>query len=692
MNDVIGRRKSMNIRIRLFTVIISVGLVASAVVGPTIAFAFGGGDGLSEGTAYQIEDCQDLQDMANDLDAYYILVDDIDCSDTVNWNAGAGFIPVGTNGSRFVGQLDGDDYTVSGLFINTPSTDDKGIIGVLGAAGVVKDIVMTNVDITARYNIGTIAGVNYGLITGVSTSGTIAGLGSLGGITSGAYVNGSVTNSDSSVDVTATSDRAGGIVGWCEPCTLTNVSATGDVSGSAYVGGVVGQVASTSTVSGVSGHGTINGSSQYVGGAVGYAGGALSITLSYATGDVINTEDFGYSATGGFIGALYTNASVTKSFATGDVTNVTAGNGAVGGFAGLIASGASVSDIFARGNATGVTKVGGLVGTSEGFSGSNTITNGYSTGTAIGSSSSGGLQGFSSNSLTANSYWDAESSGILTSPAGGLPLSTANAKLEVSYESWDFDNDWFIDADTNNGYPCLQGLGGICSPGSTAPPTTTTTTTTTAPISSADEDTDGVADSVENAGPNNGDGNGDGTPDSEQSNVASLPSESGAGYVTVVSPDGTTIVATSSAAESASGVDSEYDYTFGLVSFTVTGVTPGATIEMNVYFATDQAADGFVGRKFTNGEYSTLDGSSLQSVLVGTTRALLLTYGLQDGGALDEDGLANGTIIDPVGLGSAAGSLPATGTNMFTNMFFGLMLMMAGAGVIFSTRRRIFGV
>ena len=49
-----------------------------------------------------------------------------------------------------------------------------------------------------------------------------------------------------------------------------------------------------------------------------------------------------------------------------------------------------------------------------------------------------------------------------------------------------------------------------------------------------DVDGDGVPDGIEQAGPNNGDGNNDGIPDAEQSRVASLPTATGRGYMTLV--------------------------------------------------------------------------------------------------------------------------------------------------------------
>lgn len=208
---------------------------------------------------------------------------------------------------------------------------------------------------------------------------------------------------------------------------------------------------------------------------------------------------------------------------------------------------------------------------------------------------------------------------------------------------------------------------------------TTTTTTTTSP-SEVDTDLDGVADSIENGAPNGGDGNGDGTADRSQSNVSSLPTANGQ-YATVVSPSGTQLTNVNVKAESAQATqDGGYQFKFGLASFVVTGVTPGATIEMNLYFATSDAANSFIARKLVGTTYSTLEGASITNVLVGASSpAVKLTYGIADGGPLDNDGVANGSISDPVGLASANGTLAVTGNNASKQITWSIMLILSGA-------------
>ena len=65
----------------------------------------------------EIYDVDDLQAMQDDLTGSYILMNDIDASATSGWNAGAGFAPVGTSANPFTGTFDGDEHTITDLFM-----------------------------------------------------------------------------------------------------------------------------------------------------------------------------------------------------------------------------------------------------------------------------------------------------------------------------------------------------------------------------------------------------------------------------------------------------------------------------------------------------------------------------------------------------------------------------------------------
>ena len=78
----------------------------------------------------------DLQGMAGNLAGHYALGGNIDAGATNTWGAGAGFMPVGSNGAMFEGTLDGLGHTIGNLTINRPTTDYVGLFGMIGNGAV----------------------------------------------------------------------------------------------------------------------------------------------------------------------------------------------------------------------------------------------------------------------------------------------------------------------------------------------------------------------------------------------------------------------------------------------------------------------------------------------------------------------------------------------------------------------------
>ena len=51
----------------------------------------------SVGSPFDISTCTGLENVKDDLTAHYQLINDIDCSESKNWNEGKGFQTIGTN-------------------------------------------------------------------------------------------------------------------------------------------------------------------------------------------------------------------------------------------------------------------------------------------------------------------------------------------------------------------------------------------------------------------------------------------------------------------------------------------------------------------------------------------------------------------------------------------------------------------
>lgn len=187
-------------------------------------------------------------------------------------------------------------------------------------------------------------------------------------------------------------------------------------------------------------------------------------------------------------------------------------------------------------------------------------------------------------------------------------------------------------------------------------------------------DMDGVSSAVEDAAPNNGDVDDDGYDDAIENHITSLVNSVSGGYTTVQT-NGDCIFNSniSVAAENTLGVaDANYDYPLGVVDFTVTCNDPGDSATVTVFcFCDDIAIEDLIARKYdpNTGEYTTIDSAVLSQVTIGGEVAKKMVYTVTDGGELDDDGLANGIISDPVGFaeevqvssgGSSSGSSPKT--------------------------------
>ena len=194
---------------------------------------------------------------------------------------GKGWTPIGTNyEKRYKGTFDGRGHTIKGL---TVTTNDQfvGLFGSIGYAGTVKNVMMEDVQITSNHGSG----------------------------------------------------FAGGVAGFSDG-TIENCSVSGSVSGTVYVGGVVGAQWNGSTT-GCSSSATVKGT-VYVGGVVGQTNGGATLTACYATGNVIIEIDPVTNISGGGLVGLNGGNGVCACYATGNVTSTGSSTGYVhiGGFLG----------------------------------------------------------------------------------------------------------------------------------------------------------------------------------------------------------------------------------------------------------------------------------------------------------------------------------------------------------------------
>lgn len=112
--------------------------------------------------------------------------------------------------------------------------------------------------------------------------------------------------------------------------------------------------------------------------------------------------------------------------------------------------------------------------------------------------------------------------------------------------------------------------------------------------------------------------------------------------------------------ESGQAKDAGYDYPTGLVGFVARGCGKGATADITLYFYGQDSAN-LVLRKWQRGAYSTVPGATIQQVSIGNSTVAKAIYKVTDGSSLDDDGTADGNIVDPIGLGISVVGAPNTG-------------------------------
>lgn len=279
---------------------------------------------------FRISTVQELQEMENYLNVDYALVDDIDASETTEWNDGKGFSPIGSDSNPFTGTFNGRGYEIRGLYIDRreilgTDTNDGDMVGLfkqIGSDGVVKDVGVTDVDITGANSVGAISG-SGGTIKNSYSSGNVSVIptneydynwqGGAGGLVGG---GGDIENSHSTATVNGGSE-VGGLVG--RGGSVTDSYASGRVSGESSVGGLIGRGGNAERTYS-SGHVT---GEDRVGGLVGYSRG--EITDSYSTGDVE-----GDALVGGLVGRARELRSPSSCYSVGSVS----GNEKVGGLVG----------------------------------------------------------------------------------------------------------------------------------------------------------------------------------------------------------------------------------------------------------------------------------------------------------------------------------------------------------------------
>lgn len=264
----------------------------------------------------------------------YILKNDLNSSSTgyddyasSSANEGAGWLPLGNSTNEFTGTFDGDNYTISDLYIDRATTDYVGLFGAVDTGATVSNLNLVDVDITGRQRTGGLSGSNIGTITSCTvTGGTVTG----GGTYTGGFIGhsgGTITSCSSNVVVQNPSYAStGGFIGRVYMANISLCYAKGNVTGTSYLGGFIGEhERSTTTNSYAWGSVTGNTSGSTVGGFVGGTDHSSdNVDYCYSKGKPTNS---GTGGVGAFCGVASVDTEITQCFYDSTTAETTVSDG-----------------------------------------------------------------------------------------------------------------------------------------------------------------------------------------------------------------------------------------------------------------------------------------------------------------------------------------------------------------------------
>ena len=224
------------------------------------------------------------------------------------WTSGSGWDSIGffsndTSNAPYTGTFEGNRHTISNLFVARSSggTDNQGfgLFATTSSASEIRNVGLVNVNVTGRANTGSLIGRGEGRVYASWATGRVTGTGTVGGLVAHTRSTSVVTASYSAVNVTATSNL-GGLVG---------LNAGGDIIASYATSAVHCSDADCTAARG---------------GLVGsHRGSTGSIVASYSSGTV--TPNDSVTGLGGLAGEARNNPTTTNSYWDSTIAGFTNG-------------------------------------------------------------------------------------------------------------------------------------------------------------------------------------------------------------------------------------------------------------------------------------------------------------------------------------------------------------------------------
>ena len=405
------------------------GSIANVVIGNDKGGgSFGGSGSGTKDDPYLIFNPIQLHNIRNFTgydDVYFKLMSDIDLTEFIDDNSPTeGWEPIGSVQSPFMGNLDGDGHTISGIRIDRKA-DCVGFFSCVKNANI-SNLKFEGTTIKGNSHVGAFIGAaDNSVINGVSASfNNVEGMTVTAGLIGSAQDGCRITSSQYAGAVNVAGDYVGGLVSWVYDnvsISKSTVKATSIIGKAGYVGGLVGNSIESNYADNSISANLISGSSNYTGGAIGYAYG-MTASNSYAF--VSNIKGGAY--TGGFVGKNVQNSDNVSN--CGVIANV-AGTEYVGGFNGAFYG--TANNVFAIGDIASTNSYcGGIAGQTTDAS----ISNSYFSGNINGGGDYvGGIAGYSEATAISKNYSYAAINGLqYVGGIAGNTLGNSSIKSNVA--------------------------------------------------------------------------------------------------------------------------------------------------------------------------------------------------------------------------------------------------------------------
>ena len=304
----------------------------------------------AEKLLYEINDAAGLRKLSEEVNngdtkegKYYVLTNNIDLGEPQEGESN--FIPIGTDANRFKGNFNGDNHTISNLYINNSTSDSIGLFGVIENSSINNLTLEGKIETQVYANTGGFVGTTYRNV-----------------LLNDIHNNVEITNNSNNL---YTSSYIGGLAGFVNGEKLTIKSSTNlkniDSDSKTIIGGLIGKIKDVNNV---------------------------NIEYCYNEGNITNNI-LGTDNSGGLIGIIEnSNVNINFSYNNGDVT----GGARLGG---LVASNNNpgktilINKSYNKGNITSIEGdntwgfvAGGIIGSNR--HGSNVyIINAYNKGNII---------------------------------------------------------------------------------------------------------------------------------------------------------------------------------------------------------------------------------------------------------------------------------------------------------------------